>query len=99
MNGTGCGAFGSEAPSNSPDLQPPPLNSLPKPQATNRLLATLHALPPIPTFCKGVNVLLARKEAIEEVKLLPVNDHLVPAQFDELVLGQEAEESLLMPDE
>jgi hypothetical protein len=37
--------------------------------------------------------------SIEEVQLLPVNDHLAPAQFDELVLGQEAEESLLMPDE
>ena len=42
---------------------------------------------------------LARTEIIEEVQLLPVNDHLAPAQFDELVLGQEAEESLLMPDE
>ncbi len=38
---------------------------------------------------------LARTEVIEEVHLLPVNDHLAPAQFDELVLGQEAEESLL----
>jgi hypothetical protein len=28
------------------------------------------------------------------VQLLPVNDHLVPAQFDEPVLGQEAEEGL-----
>jgi hypothetical protein len=45
------------------------------------------------------NALLARTEVIEEVQLLPVNDHLAPAQFDELVLGQEAEESLLMPDE
>jgi hypothetical protein len=39
--------------------------------------------------------LFARTEVIEEVRLLPVNDHLAPAQFDELVLGQEAEESLL----
>jgi len=33
------------------------------------------------------------------MELLPVNDHLAPAQFDELVLGQEAEERLLVPDE
>jgi hypothetical protein len=44
-------------------------------------------------------VLLARTQMLEEAQLLPVNDHLAPAQFDELVLGQEAEESLLMPDE
>jgi len=43
--------------------------------------------------------LTPRSEVIEELQLLPVNDHLAPAQFDELVLGQEAEESLLMPDE
>jgi hypothetical protein len=54
---------------------------------------------PEPILGDDANVLLARTEAIEEVQLLPVNDHLVPAQFDELVLGQEAEESLLMPDE
>jgi len=53
---------------------------------------------PAPTFREGVNVLLARTEVVEEVQLLPVHDHLVPAQFDELMLGQEAEERLLMPD-
>ena len=45
------------------------------------------------------NALLARTEIIEEVQLLPVNDYLALAQFDELVLGQEAEESRLVPDE
>ena len=48
---------------------------------------------------KGANTPLARTEVIEEVPLLPVNDHLAPAQLNELVLGQEAEQSLLMPDE
>jgi hypothetical protein len=33
------------------------------------------------------------------LQLLSVNDNLVPAEFDELVLGEQAEESLLMPDE
>jgi hypothetical protein len=63
-------------------------------------LAALRPSPaPAPAFREGVNVLPTRTEVIEEVQLLPVNDHLVPAQFNELVLGQEAEESLLMPDE
>ena len=63
-------------------------------------LAGLRPLPaPVPTLRQGVNALLARTEVVEEVQLLPVNDHLVPAQFDELVLGQEAEERLLVPDE
>jgi hypothetical protein len=53
---------------------------------------------PTPTLREGVNVFLARTEVVEEVQLLPVHDHLVPAQFDELVLGQEAEESRFMPD-
>ena len=34
-----------------------------------------------------MNVLLARTEVLEEVQLLPVHDHLVPAQSDEIVLG------------
>jgi len=63
-------------------------------------LTSLRTSPaPAPTLCEGVNVLLARSEVIEEVQLLSVNDNLVPAQFDELVLSQQAEESLLMPDE
>ena len=63
-------------------------------------LAELRPPPtPAPAFREGVNALLARTEVIEKVQLLPMNDHLAPAQFDELVLGQEAEESLLMPDE
>jgi len=36
---------------------------------------------------------------VEQTQLLLVDDHLVPVQFDELVLGQEAEKSRLMPDE
>ena len=46
-----------------------------------------------------MNVLLARTEEIEEVSVLPVNDQLAPAQFDERVLSQETEESVLVPDE
>jgi hypothetical protein len=46
-----------------------------------------------------VNVLLTRTEEIEEVQGLPVNDQLAPAQFDERALGQETEESFLVPDE
>ena len=49
--------------------------------------------------CRGVNVLLARSEDIKEVPVLPVNNQLAQAQFDECVLGQEAEERVLMPDE
>ena len=60
-------------------------------------LACVRPLRPLRLSAK--TVLLARAEVVEEVQLLPVNDHLVPAQFDELVLGQEAEERLLMPDE
>ena len=46
-----------------------------------------------------MNVLFTGTEENEEVQLLPVNDQLAPAKFDERVLGQESEESLLMPDE
>ena len=63
-------------------------------------LAGLRPSPaPAPTLREGVNVLLTRTEEIEETQVLLVNDQLAPAQFDELVLGQEAEEGLLMPDE
>ena len=77
--------------------------------STCAFLAVLSPPPLLPThrhanlrdfhFIICGNAVLARTEVIEEVQLLPVNDHLAPAQFDELVLGQEAEESLLMPDE
>ena len=43
--------------------------------------------------------LIVTPTVIEEVPVLLVNDQLASAQFDERVLGQEAEESLLVPDE
>lgn len=60
---------------------------------------TRWLISPLPLLREGVKILPVRTEEIGEGHALLVDDHLAPAQFDERVLGQEAEESFFIPDE